>query len=92
MIESVIDISLLMIKEFHLGPPQNEENIFDLLKNQISNCERLNEMRGFRNILVHRYGIIDPTLMSHFATEDLDDFKIFIQEIKNLIKNQNEKE
>jgi len=90
MIECVIDISLLLIKELHLGPPQNEENIFNLLKNHLSNYTQLNEMRGFRNILVQRYGIIDPSLMYQFATEDLDDFRTFITDVKNIIQDQKE--
>ncbi len=59
MIESVTDIEILVVKELHLGIPQNEENVFDLMTGYLSNPLKLKEMRAFRHILVHLYGKAD---------------------------------
>jgi uncharacterized protein YutE (UPF0331/DUF86 family)/predicted nucleotidyltransferase len=87
MIETVIDITILVIKDLHFEPPKTEESIFEPLKDKIRNIEKLKEMRRFRNILVHKYGNIDNNLVYKHATENLDDFAIFIEDMKNLIKN-----
>ena len=86
MIECVVDICMVLLKDFKLGPPQNEENILDLLSGKITNIEKLKEMRGFRNILVHKYGEIKDHLVFNFASEERKDFRIFINDVKNLMK------
>jgi uncharacterized protein YutE (UPF0331/DUF86 family) len=77
MIDCVIDICFLLIKELHKGLPANEQNIFDILKDDLSNAKNLKKMRGFRNIIVHRYGEIDNELVYQFLQDDLEDFNIF---------------
>ena len=41
----------------------------------------LSKMKGFRNILVHKYGIVDNELVFEFLSNELDDFEKFKQEI-----------
>ncbi len=89
-IENVIDICAILVKEFHLGPPNNEENILDLLHGKISNIKKLKEMKGFRNFLVHRYDTLDDRRVFDHATNGVSDIESFIQNIKNLLKNQND--
>lgn len=84
-IENVIDICAILINEFKLGPPSNEENIFDLLKEKLPNIEILKEMKGFRNILVHRYSKIDDLIVYRNASERITDFEEFIACVKKLI-------
>jgi len=45
-------------------------------------------MRKFRNILVHKYGVIDDEKVFLFASEQKEDFYTFIEEIENLLKNE----
>jgi uncharacterized protein YutE (UPF0331/DUF86 family) len=86
MIDCVIDICFLLIKELHKGLPVNEQTVFDILKDNLTNIKNLKKMRGFRNVLVHRYGAVDNELVYQFIHDDLGDFDIFISDVQKLIK------
>jgi uncharacterized protein YutE (UPF0331/DUF86 family) len=43
-------------------------------------------MRGFRKIVVHRYGKIDDRLVFSLLNEHLGDFSEFIEEIESVFK------
>ena len=66
-IESVLDICNVLITELKLGLPADEEAVFDKLKDKgiitKGMAVILKEMKGFRNILVHKYGIVDNELV-----------------------------
>ena len=38
-------------------------------------------MKGFRNILVHKYGVVDDELVFEMLSEKLGDFELIIKEI-----------
>ena len=86
-IECIIDVCAILAKDLHLGPPQNEDNLLELLSGKLTNVEILKQMKRFRNILVHRYGEIDDRLVYQFASEQTSDFEQFIQEVEEIIKN-----
>lgn len=48
---------------------------------------RLVEMAGYRNRLVHFYADITPAELYQIVAENLRDFDIFLQSIKNLLNN-----
>jgi uncharacterized protein YutE (UPF0331/DUF86 family) len=50
--------------------------------------EKLREMRGFRNILVHRYGTVDDELVYDLLENNLTDFQDFRKEILKLTKSK----
>jgi uncharacterized protein YutE (UPF0331/DUF86 family) len=89
MIECVIDISFLVIKNLHLNVPTDEDSLFDLLKSYITNPLKMKEMKGFRNLLVHRYGNVDDSKVYQFLTTEIEDFQIFINDVKKTLKNSN---
>ena len=86
-IECVIDVCAIIAKDLHLGPPQNENNLLELLSGKLKNVEVLKQMKRFRNILVHRYGEIDDRLVYQFASEQKSDFEQFIEEVEQIIEN-----
>ncbi len=86
-IECVIDICAILVKELHLGPPQNEDHIFDLLASKMVHIDIVKQMKRFRNILVHRYETIDDRLVYQYASEQLADFTLFIQDAQSLLKS-----
>jgi uncharacterized protein YutE (UPF0331/DUF86 family) len=43
-------------------------------------------LRGFRNIIVHRYGTIDDALAFHLLEENIGDFFLFATEIENILE------
>ncbi len=89
IIECVIDISMLLVKELKLGLPKGEEDVFDKLykKGVISKemKEILRKMKGFRNILVHRYAEINDEIVFE-KLGMIDDFKKFQKEVLNFLK------
>jgi uncharacterized protein YutE (UPF0331/DUF86 family) len=92
MIETVIDISALMVKELKLGLPGEEEDIFHKLqKKGIFSAEvtkKLKMMKGFRNVLVHRYSEIDDELVFDFLKKKLGDFDQFRKNITDFLKKE----
>lgn len=80
-IESLIDISAMIVSVQKLGLPENEENIFDILIGKgILNRElgeNLKNMKGFRNVLIHRYAYLDDEMVFHNMKNYLDDFYEF---------------
>jgi len=48
--------------------------------------EKVHSMRGFRNIVVHRYGAIDDTLAFHLLQENTVVFFLFTAEIKKILE------
>ncbi len=89
-IETVIDISALILKEEGLGAPSDEEHIIDKLVN--ANIlprpfgETLKDMKGFRNVLVHRYGDIDDRQVYEHL-DHLDDFDQFRSHVMHYLNN-----
>lgn len=89
-IEAVIDICNILVSGLKLGLPSDEEEMFEKLFNKriISNKTKniLKNMKGFRNILVHKYGTVDDELVFEMLSERLDDFDKFKDEILKIIK------
>lgn len=79
-IETVVDVSALLLKGEALGAPADEESIFDKLIEagifEEEFGEKLKEMKGFRNILVHRYGEIKDERV-YDKLDQLEDFDTF---------------
>lgn len=90
IIEAVIDLAFLVVKEKDLEVPEEEGVVFDILYNReiISRdlCERLKDAKGMRNILAHKYGSINDKIVFHAITEELEkDIRNFLKEIKEKI-------
>lgn len=49
--------------------------------------DKIREMKGFRNILVHRYGKKDDRKVYEYLTHELRDFEKFEGEIKKYLKS-----
>jgi uncharacterized protein YutE (UPF0331/DUF86 family) len=91
LIECTIDICTLIVKGLRLGLPTEEEDVFEKLRRKeiiSKQMERkLKAMRGFRNILVHRYGGVDDKLVFE-NLKKTNDFKDFRKEISQLFKDE----
>jgi len=89
-IETVIDICSLFVSGLRLGLPAEEADLFNkvveanILPKQMR--EKLREMKGIRNILVHEYAHVDDRLVYQVVTEKLEDFKTFKREVLRFIK------
>jgi uncharacterized protein YutE (UPF0331/DUF86 family) len=89
-IEDVFDICAILNSDLSLGIPEGDDDILDhlagagVLNNQI--IGKIRHMRGFRNIVVYRYGKIDDRLVFSLLNEQLGDFSKFIEEIEALLR------
>jgi len=89
-IECVIDICSLIVKGLRLGLPSGEEDLFEKLekRNIITKKMKgkLKTMRGFRNILVHRYGEVDDELVFD-SLKNIGDFRQFRKEVTSFLRS-----
>ena len=92
LIEVCIDTCQSIVKEFKLGLPDDEENLFDKMyeKRAISQemMIRLREMKKFRNVLIHHYTNINDALVYAHAKENQKDFMEFKKEVISFLKSQ----
>jgi len=87
--ENLLDICNLIISEKGFGmPSDSKDSIRKLAENQVlpaSLSTRLEELVGFRNLLVHQYGRVDDSRSYSFLTMELKDFYEFIEIIDRYI-------
>lgn len=89
-IECVIDICSVLVSGLKLGPPSEEEDLFiKLAKANVLSPRMeaaLRRMRGFRNILVHRYGEVDNKRVFSFLKREVSDFEKFKRKILKFLE------
>ena len=94
-IESIIDILSIINSDLRLSIPEDEEDFIENLgRNGIltqNMVDKVRRMKGFRNIIVHRYGRIDDLLAYKILTENLQDFGEFIESIEQFLEESSAK-
>lgn len=89
-IECMIDAGAIIVSAEKLGLPRDEESIFDLLAGHGVIPEgvsrRAKEMKGFRNILIHRYADVDDKIVYHHLSHRLSDFQAFREAVESFLK------
>lgn len=95
LIEECIDISNTLLRDLDLGLPEDDESIFEKLSQRGILSEeltkKLQEMKKFRNILVHKYAKVDDTLAYENLKENHHDFNIFREEVLGFLKDEEKK-
>ena len=90
MIECVIDVCKLFVSGLKLGIPSQETDLFEkmLAEGIISRKVRdiLQEMRAFRNILVHEYAVVDDEIVFDRLKNHLRDFEKIKKAITGALK------
>jgi uncharacterized protein YutE (UPF0331/DUF86 family) len=75
IIEAVVDLVFLIIKENSFKIPEDDKESFDILvKEQIipqNLADRLKDAKGMRNIIAHQYGNVDDELVFESITDEL---------------------
>jgi len=89
IIEAIIDLAFLVIKEKRFQVPESDLHAFCILSenNIISSelSEKLQNAKRMRNILAHEYGEVDDEIVFHSITEELErDAMEFIKRIEKL--------
>lgn len=94
-IQEIISICSIINSDLKLGIPSNRDDIIMALHNNnilSSNMtEKIKELKGFRNFLVHRYGKINDEVAFKDINDGLSDFELFKKEILHFIKTESEK-
>ncbi len=89
-IEQVISICKHIVSRLNLREPASYAECFEILaENQIierENLEIYKQMAKFRNLLIHVYDKVDDKIVYQVYKERLDDFEVFIEEIKKFFK------
>lgn len=89
-IEVVLDIGKLIIISNNLKKPEDNQDIFSVLRdNKVISEKTLNKLIGianFRNILVHDYEKIDREIVYVKLKNNLADFKVFKREISLFLR------
>src|SRR3989344_4030683 len=90
IIEAVVDLAFLVIKEKKLRIPEDDSETFDILaEERIINealAKKLKEAKGMRNIIAHEYGKIDNEVVFHAITEEVEnDLTGFLEKIKKFL-------
>ena len=84
-IQLIIDMASYIISNEQLGTPHSLKDVFqilernDLIKRDLS--QKMQKMVGFRNIAVHDYQTIDPSILKKIITHHLKDFEEFYDQI-----------
>ncbi len=91
IIEAVVDLAFIILKEKKMKVPENEESSFTILSNAkiISSelAQKLKDAKGMRNIIAHEYGKIDDRLVYEVVTGQLEkDTREFIRSVKVFLK------
>ncbi len=85
IIEAVIDLAFLIIRDKGYKIPEEDKEAFDILaQEKIISQElaiKLKEAKGMRNIIAHEYGKTDDKLIFHSITEELE------SDVNELIKS-----
>lgn len=87
IIEAVIDLAFLVIKDYGFKIPEEDKEAFDILFNERVISKRLSgklkDAKGMRNIIAHEYGKVDDKIVFESITEELEgDVREFISNIK----------
>lgn len=94
VIESCIDISNHIISSEGWERAETYSEMFErLYENNVIGSklnDRLGNMARFRNLLVHRYGIVDDKKVLHILRERLGDIYRFIKDIEKFLDEYSE--
>lgn len=92
MIECVLDVVSMIISSEKLGLPEDEDNLIELLAKKKVISQKLSTivkgMKGFRNILVHKYGEVKNQLAYEYMSSQLKDFDVFEKEIESYLQSK----
>ncbi len=88
IIEAVVDLAFIFIKEKKFGLPEEDIQAFEILvENEVISktlALKLKDAKGMRNFIAHQYGKINDELVFHAVTEELiPDIKEFILAINS---------
>lgn len=94
-IQNLVDIFSMIYSSLNLGVPADLDDIFEgLQRHKIFDKKILHivqEMKGLRNILIHRYGEINDTTIYGLLTERIADFDTIMNAVEKYMEKVKQK-
>ncbi len=94
-LQNLVYIFSIIYSSLNLGVPSSIDEIFiGLAKKKIFTkkiIDLVQEMKGLRNILVHKYGQIDDERIFNLLRERLNDFEKVIYAVEEFLKKEKNK-
>lgn len=91
-LQNIIDIFSIIYSSSQLGVPSSIDDILEGITRKKLFPKKImalvQEMKGLRNILVHKYGRIDDTLVFAILHERLDDLTKVTSAIENYLQSK----
>ncbi len=90
LVDLMIDINVHIIREKHLGAPDDLQSTFKTIgENKVIDrvfAEKIAPIVGTRNMLVHRYEKLDTDIFLKNLKKHFSDFKRYMLEIHSFLK------
>jgi uncharacterized protein YutE (UPF0331/DUF86 family) len=87
-IQAALDVAAHIVADDRLGEPSTNHEVFSLLvrAGRLAPAEgsALKAAAGFRNILVHGYAAVDPSIVRDVLTHHLGDLLAFVAAIRRV--------
>ena len=94
-IQNITDIFSMIYSSRKLGVPGTVDDVFQgMLKKGVLPKKVVllaEEMKGMRNVLVHKYGEIDDAQVYGFLTGHLGDFEVVVSAVEEFLKKERKK-
>jgi len=88
-VQAVLDVASHIVSDDDLGEPATNRALFGLLTRHgwidAPLAARLEDMAGFRNVLVHGYADLDLEVVQDIVRHRLDDLLAFVRAIRPLL-------
>ena len=85
-IQAALDTASHIVSDDRLGEPRTNRELFDLLARAgwipPVLADALQDMAGFRNVLVHGYDTVDLSIVRDVAEHHLDDLLAFVKTVR----------
>lgn len=89
-IENILDICAILNTDLELGVPAGDDDILGHLQADgilpLPVIQTIRSMKAIRNIVVHRYGVIDDAIAFALLLRHINDFDVFRSEIESFLK------
>ena len=87
-IQNILDICAMIVKNKELQVPNSDDDVLTeledahIMKKDV--VETIRQMKGFRNFLVHRYGVLNDRIAYNDIKTGLKDFTKVFKEIRKV--------
>ena len=89
-VQAALDAASHIVSDERLGEPRTNRELFDLLERggwvTAELATKLGRMAGFRNIIVHGYGEVDPQIVKDVVQNHLGDLLEFVGVVRERLR------